>query len=304
MTNSNVTPPGVAECVDPAVEAAAAAARSAGVAIREIAEVADLDAVGRLYDGIWRRRDAGAPITTELLRAFAKTGNYVVGAFDGTALVGACVGFFSAPADGAMHSHIAGVSETARRRHIGFALKLHQRAWALRRGVSTIGWTFDPLVARNAWFNVVKLGAGPVEYLPNFYGGMRDGINGSDDSDRLLVHWELAAPEVAAACAGHSRPSDAVAEQPRGAVLALGVSALGTPVPGSLDALTSLVAVPSDIEAIRSAEPGLAKEWRVAMREALGGLMAGGARITGFDRAGWYVVCRDTTRPLGEGGAG
>ncbi len=57
-------------------------------------------------------------------------------------------------------------------------MKLHQRAWAIARGIPVIEWTFDPLVARNAYFNIRKLGAMPVEYLPNFYGIMGDGING------------------------------------------------------------------------------------------------------------------------------
>jgi len=50
------------------------------------------------------------------------------------------------------------------------------------------------------------------------------------------------------------------------------------------------VAVPRDVEALRAADPGGAKEWRGAVREVLGAALAGGARITGFDRAGWYVV--------------
>ena len=52
-------------------------------------------------------------MTIELLRAFSKAGNYVAGAFDGGRLVGACVGFFHAPAEDALHSHIAGVSPSA-----------------------------------------------------------------------------------------------------------------------------------------------------------------------------------------------
>jgi predicted GNAT superfamily acetyltransferase len=277
--------------VDAAEGAAEAAALSAGVTIRELTELPELEAVTRLYEAIWRR-DANPPVTTELLRAFAKAGNYVVGAFDGTQLVGACVGFFSAPAQGTLHSHIAGVSSVVRGRSVGFALKVHQRAWALRRDVTLIGWTFDPLVSRNAWFNLGKLAADPVEYLPNFYGGMHDGINGDDDSDRLLVHWDLRSARVAEAGLGRSAGSDAAAELAGGAVVALGTSPLGTPLPGALDGAVSLVAVPPDIEGLRTADPGLAKEWRVAVREALVPLLADGARITGFDRSGWYVLQR------------
>lgn len=274
-----------------AQQAADAAAGTAGVVIRELADIHDLEAVARLYEAIWRH-DTAPPIAPELLRALAKAGNYVGGAFAGGELVGAGVGFFTAPADGGMHSHIAGVAASVRGRSVGFALKLHQRAWAMHRGVSTIAWTFDPLVSRNAWLNLAKLAAEPVEYLPNFYGGMRDGINGADDSDRLLVHWSLDSAQVAAACEGRGRFGDAAAERAGGAVVALAASPLGTPVAGSLDGDTLLVAVPADVEALRVSDPGLAKEWRAAVRQALLPLMSDGARITGFDRAGWYILRR------------
>ena len=74
---------------------------------------------------------------------------------------------------------------------MGFALKLHQRAWCLDRGITLMEWTYDPLVARNAYFNLSKLGATVAEYLPDFYGVMGDGINRFDESDRILVHWPL-----------------------------------------------------------------------------------------------------------------
>jgi len=55
-----------------------------------------------------------------------------------------------------------------------------------------------------------------------------------------------------------------------------------------------VVAVPRDIEALRDTQPALAQQWRIALRESLGELLADGAQITGFDRAGWYVVRRDS----------
>jgi len=270
--------------------AAGTAAVAAGVVVRDVTELDELDAVYRLYDGIWRPFPDNPPVTTKLLRALSKAGNYVSGAFDGPMLVGAGVGFFGAPAAHVLHSHVAGVSAAALGRQVGFALKLHQRAWAMARGISLVEWTFDPLVGRNAHFNITKLGALPVEYLTNFYGGMDDGINGGGDSDRLLVRWELAADAVGRACAGTPLPGDAEAERARGAVVALGRSAHDTPVLGSLEGETLLVAVPHDIGNLRSIDPGQAKEWRGAVREVLGAALADGARITGFDRAGWYVL--------------
>ena len=48
-------------------------------------------------------------------------------------------------------------------------------------------WTFDPLVSRNARFNLTKLGAHAVEYLPDFYGAMEDGINSNDEKIHLTL---------------------------------------------------------------------------------------------------------------------
>jgi predicted GNAT superfamily acetyltransferase len=264
---------------------AVAAARASGVVVRDLTELADLAAVYRLYDEIWRPDPTNPPVTTELLRALTKAGNYVSGAYDGTRLVGACVGFFGAPAGSTLHSHIAGVSATGR--SIGFALKLHQRAWALRRGLESISWTFDPLVGRNAYFNLVKLAARAVDYLPNFYGGMHDSINGGDESDRLLVHWDLAGPDVQAAAAGTPRVC-----VPTDAVVALDRAPDGRPALGSLDAPVLKVAVPGDIELLRRHDPRVAGQWRTAVREVLGTLLAHGARIDGYNRAGWYAVSR------------
>lgn len=283
---------GTATSGDAAVQAAETAARAADVDVRTLSSLADLQAVFQLYAEIWRPDANNPPITTELLRALTAAGNYVAGAFDGDEMVGACVGFFGAPGERALHSHIAGVLGTTRGRNVGFALKVHQRAWSMARGVTNVAWTFDPLVRRNAYFNLVKLAASSAQYLTNFYGSMHDAINGSDDSDRLLMHWTLDAAAVAAACTGTSTSADADAERANGAAVALGISALGGPALGTVDAQRLLVAVPGDIEALRGSDPGCARDWRVAMREVLGVLLDDGTRVTGFDRAGWYVLDR------------
>jgi predicted GNAT superfamily acetyltransferase len=77
-------------------------------------------------------------------------------------------------------------------------------------------------------------------------------------------------------------------------VVALGRTGDGAPEPGTLDGPTLLVAVPADIEALRASDPDKARRWRVAVRDALGAAMAGGGRVVGFDKAGWYVVERTT----------
>ncbi|ALG09228.1 GNAT family N-acetyltransferase [Kibdelosporangium phytohabitans] len=260
-----------------------AAARAAGVVVRELTDLADLDSVYHLFDEIWRPDPSNPPVTTELLRALTKAGNYVAGAFDGDKMVGACVGFLGMTGKVVLHSHVAGVSGAVTRRGVGFALKLHQRSWALRRGLTEIHWTFDPLVSRNAYFNIAKLGAAPAQYLPNFYGGMRDGINGDDESDRLLACWDLDSPITAAG-------------DPPAAVIALDRSGDESPVIGTMAGTELLVAIPRDIESLRVSDPATASRWRLAVRDVLGTLLAEGARVTGFDRSGRYRVTRKDSR--------
>ena len=285
------TAPGRSDQTSAAVAAAEQAATAAGVSIRQLDGMGELHEVCDLYERIWHFGAQGAPVTSELLRAMSKAGSYVAGAFDGDEMIGACVGFFAPPAHVALHSHIAGVSPTARGRSVGYALKVHQRAWAIMQGVAEILWTFDPLVGRNAYFNLVKLGAQPVEYLANFYGPMHDGLNGNDDTDRLLVSWALHEPRVVAACAGTPAAVDLAAESVAGAAPVLERSEFGEPVTQSASgASTVLVSVPPDIEGLRAHAPECAARWRVALRGALGGLLAEGAHIRGFDRAGCYLV--------------
>ncbi|MGW6928987.1 GNAT family N-acetyltransferase [Lentzea sp. NPDC054927] len=257
------------------------------VVVRQLVAIDELVATQQLYESIWRPNGNTPPVTAELLRAMTKAGSYVAGAFDGSDLIGACIGFCSPPALGTLHSHIAGVAAGARGRNVGYALKLDQRAWALERGLNEVTWTFDPLVRRNAYFNLGKLGADATEYLPDFYGHMHDDINGGGESDRLLISWRVSAPDVVAACSGRPRVVAA-----RGAV-ALGISDDGMPLRGVATGQTVLVAVPPDIETLRATNPAAASEWRYAVRDVLGGLLAAGARVTGFDRSGWYVVERN-----------
>ena len=83
-----------------------------------------------------------------------------------------------------------------RDRAVGRRLKLFQRADALKRGITLIEWTFDPLVAKNAHFNFMRLGAIARRYLPNAYGVTTSPLHGSLPTDRLVAEWRLTSPRV------------------------------------------------------------------------------------------------------------
>jgi len=249
--------------------------------VRELTTTDDLRTASELLAGIWRPTD---PMPYEMMRVLRFLGGYISGVYEGGAMVGACAAFPTA--DGGLHSHITGVA--ARGRGAGFAIKRHQRAWALARGIHTITWTFDPLVRRNAYFNLAKLAARATEYLPDFYGEMPDELNAGDPSDRLLLFWDLAAPEVAAATKG-TPPPPAKAET--GTVTALTEDPDGRPLSHDPAGAARLaVGTPADIATLRATDPALALSWRQAQRSALGGALAAGYRVTGFARSGHYLL--------------
>lgn len=272
----------------PAAQAVRAAA-GAGVELQEVQTLPALGAVCDLVEGIWGPVRGTRPLTRELLRALVHTGNHVAGAYDGQRLVGACVGFLAAPGS-VLHSYITGVDAQVRGRDVGFALKLHQRAWAMARGLTHITWTYDPLVRRNAHLNLVKLAARPSDYIVDFYGEMDDAISRGQGSDRLVVEWDLGAPAVVQACWG--RPALLTRETEEHVHTVLRADGSGGPVVDAAPARarTLAVQVPDDIEHLRRLDPTTALVWRHAVREVLGGAMAHGGRVTGFSRSTGYVV--------------
>ncbi|MFC7789214.1 GNAT family N-acetyltransferase [Microbacterium sp. MAHUQ-60] len=244
-----------------AAVAASRAASAAAVTIRELPAVDEQADAIRLLTDIWKRAPENPPVPPELLRAMSKAGNYIAGAYDGEALIGVAIAFHMNPERHALHSHIAGISPAHVGRSAGFALKQHQRAWALAQGIDTIEWTYDPLVARNAHFNIAKLGAQAEEYLANFYGEIADGVNNDDETDRILVSWHLRSPQAIACAAG--------------------VPATAHRDPGDVH-----VAVPADVEQLRLVDRAAARRWRRTVRDQLTDLLDAGGRIIGFDRTG------------------
>ncbi|MFE4196105.1 GNAT family N-acetyltransferase [Paenarthrobacter sp. NPDC056912] len=276
--------------VEDARQAARAAADSAGITIRMLHQVEEFSEVVALFERIWTSDHARGPVNTETLRAISTAGSYLAGAFDGDQLVGACMGFFAAPSRQAVHSHIAGVDGRMRGRNVGFAIKAHQRAWALGEGIHEISWTFDPLISRNAHFNLVKLGARASTYHCNYYGQMSDVLNGGDDTDRLLVTWDLLSGSVAAACHGKPATLETSAHRADEAETLLEPSAHDEPTVRKTDAGLVLARLPNDIEALRRRAPETASRWRAALRESLGALMDDGGRVLGFDSSHRYVI--------------
>ena len=229
----------------------------ADLEIRTLTTADEMATIVTVFQQVW---GSVTPIVgVELLRAISHTGGYVAGAFESGNLIGASFGFLARHHGGeALHSHVTGILPGVQHSGVGRAMKNHQRAWAAERGIPWITWTFDPLVRRNAWFNIEVLHAEIADYLINFYGPMSDSINAQDDSDRLVVAWS----------------TDDRTKRP----------------PPAPTATRHEIATPDDIVVLRRTDPTLAAEWRVTVRDQLTELLDAGGVVSGFTRAGSYVV--------------
>ena len=179
------------------------AAANAGIEVRDVHSMREVKDVSELFDRVWGSKENDPLMAPGMLRAMTHAGNYAAAAYVDAEMVGAVTGFLGTDDDGPfLHSHILGVVDGHRGGHIGFALKQHQRAWVVANGLQKVTWTFDPLVRRNAFFNVQKLGATASEYLVRFYGTMSDSINAGDETDRLLISWDVTSIYVDRAATG------------------------------------------------------------------------------------------------------
>lgn len=263
-----------------AAEVADRTARRTGVLIRELDTPVATQRGADVLRAVWGSGETIAP--PNLLRAVQHTGGYVFGVYDDSGvMLAVSVGLL---ADEGLHSHITGVVPAGQRRGLGLALKQHQRAWALERGITTISWTCDPLVRRNVAFNLHALGACVVDYLPDHYGPMDDGVNKGDESDRFSLHWELLSQPALDAEKGRLPWVDSQAP------LAVAVGPGDIPVLDAVGAGSRRVQLPADIEAIRRTDPAAARAWRLAVRDAVLAGLSAGASITGLTAEGAVVM--------------
>lgn len=270
-----------------AARAAAEAAQQCDVLVDETEDSDTLKDVSALLESVWGRTAEGVPIPSDVLRSLVHAGGCITTARDSRqALVGAAV--LTPAADGG-YSLIAATAPHQTSRGLGRALKLRQRAWGLEHGWRSIQWTFDPLVSRNARFNLSRLGALAATYEQDFYGPMSDDINANDHSDRLVAVWELDTPRAINAADGRPMPdlvpphhTTVHCHGPDGQPLIIG------------DETRRWCRAPNDIITIRRQQPELAQQWRMALRAAFLEAFAEGFIAVGFSRDGWYALDQAT----------
>lgn len=179
------------------------------IKIREVSTVEELAECVALQKEVFATPDLEiSPVRHLIVTKYA--GGFTLGAFAGEKLVGFVL---SVPmfrgAGRAFYSHMTAVKKDFQNLRIGARLKWAQRERALNEGVNYIKWTFQPVQARNAFFNLERLGVTIKTYKPNFYG---TDYSTSDeqteavglDSDRLFAEWNLESEKVTALLKGEN----------------------------------------------------------------------------------------------------
>jgi len=228
---------------------------SDGIVVRHCHGLLEFDRCIQVEREVWQSSEIDV-VPSPLFVVASEIGGQVLGAFDGSKLVGftmALVGWRNRKPF--LHSHMTAVLEGYRDRKIGQRLKFFQREDALARGIDLIEWTFDPLVTKNAYFNLMRLGAVVRRYLPNVYGITTSPLHASLPTDRLVAEWHLRSPRVL----------QALARKP-----------IQRLVPKKLVRIT----IPDTMEELRSSEPARAIHIQTELREQFLNLFAKGYTAT------------------------
>jgi len=231
------------------------------VRIREIDDVAEMRAVEELQKEVWGIPDLDVVPMTHLVAA-KEAGGVLIGAFDGSTLVGFVYGFPSFERGQlAHHSHMLAVKPAYRNFDLGRRLKFAQRDHVMAQGIELISWTFDPLQSLNAHFNFNKLGVIADRYLPDFYGQEAASFLHQTGTDRLWVSWFVS---------GERKEPIAGEDQ-------------------------IVIEIPSNINELMQHSPEAALKWRAETRRAFMDALKAGYVVTSFVRdqaRGKYLLNR------------
>jgi predicted GNAT superfamily acetyltransferase len=277
-----------------------------GLTLRRVATLEEYQQCVAIQEQTW---GAGFRelVPTAILMVAQKLGGVCAAAFTpGGRILGFVFGLTGLRDGALVHwSDLLAVRPEARGAGLGERLKRLQRDLVRAVGVDTMFWTFDPLVARNAHLNLVRLGARAAEYVPNMYGDNTGSpLHGAVPTDRFVARWDLARPLPPAVPDGHAangQDAHAQGAHPRRPGLLVNPTRpdgtpglLDAPLP---DAPVVHVAVPRDLESLG---PGRRAQWRAVTREAFLTYLERGYAVVDFHRAaGDEPPCYELARDAG-----
>ena len=228
------------------------------IEIRQLYRLDEFRDVLRLQQEIWSFPDIEL-LPLRFLVVVSRVGGHVFGAYHGDEMIAFCFAIPGIKPGNApyLHSHMLGVQPGYRDTGIGRKLKLRQREEALARGITLIEWTFDPMELKNAYLNIVKLGAIVRRYSENQYGLTASPLHGGLPTDRCYAEWWLADERAK----GHH--------------------------------IVERISYPADIARIRSEDNARAREIQQANAAKFQSAFASGLAVTGFERSeqeGTYLL--------------
>jgi predicted GNAT superfamily acetyltransferase len=158
--------------------------------VRPLSGLEEIAEAVRLQKIIWGFDDLEL-LPVRFFIVASRIGGQTFGAFDGNVMAGFLLAIPGIKKDGTqyLHSHMLGVLKDYRDAGVGQMLKRAQREDALARGIPLIEWSFDPFEAKNAYFNLERLGAIVQSYVPNMYGIRMNPIDGGLPTDRCIAEW-------------------------------------------------------------------------------------------------------------------
>jgi predicted GNAT superfamily acetyltransferase len=182
------------------------------IVIRECTAIDELDDCVRLQREVFGLPELEISPRRHLIVS-RQAGGWTLGAFTDARLVGFVHHLVAVRGGNEVfgYSHMMAVAPEYQNKGVGARLKWSQRARAIDEGRNFITWTWDPLQARNAHFNLNRLGVTVSSYAENFYGTdyVTSPIAQNEDppgidSDRLFATWDLQSHRVVSLADGGS----------------------------------------------------------------------------------------------------
>lgn len=279
-------------------------ARDPAFLLRPLGSSGDFEAAVALQHLVWGEGFAEA-VPGSLLRVVQYVGGIAIGAFTAAGELAGFLFGVSGIREGrlAHWSDILAVHPDHRGRALGEDLKWYQRDLLLPLGVERVFWTFDPLESRNAWLNFNRLGAVSREYRRDLYEASGSRLHEGIGTDRLIVEWHLTDARVGHLGENRSGTVPAPAEAGGAPLVNASVERGEVVEPHApsleLEAPRVRVAIPADIQALKTKAPDAAQAWRRVTRAAFEAYLPRGYVARALVRAGAtseYVLERDPSR--------
>jgi predicted GNAT superfamily acetyltransferase len=236
------------------------------IVIRECLAIEELDSCVRLQREVFGLPELEISPRRHLIVS-RQAGGWTLGAFVPDRLVGFVHHLAAVRGKEAFgYSHMMAVAAEYQNKGVGARLKWSQRARVIDEGRAFIKWTWDPMQARNAHFNLNRLGVTVNSYAENFYGTdyvTSPVLQGAQlpgiDSDRLFAQWDLKSRRVVNMANG------------------------GEPTIVAKPART--ISIPHDWTSLLKEEPQAAKQEQLRVRAEFQDAFASGFVCAGFERS-------------------